>query len=182
MLCTSPDLSHSISLMSRFISNPCKQRWKILKRILRYLKGTKDIGILFKRVNGRKWRDLEGYVDGDYAFNLDNMRSQTCFVFIFFATTISWKSNLHHVVALSTTKVEFMAVIEVNEGIWLLGLIAEFGVVQEFVEVRCDNYSAIHLVKHVVFHERSKHMDVRLHFVIDLVDKGVIQVQKMHTY
>lgn len=103
-------------------------------------------------------------------------------MFTLFGTAVSWKSCLQHVVALSTTEAEFLAVTEtVKEGMWLKGLIAEFGIIQICVELKCDNQSAIHLVKHAVFHERSKHLDVRLHFVRDLVDKRMLQVQKVHT-
>lgn len=125
---------------------------------------------------------LVGFLDANYASNVDNRRSQTGFVFTLFHTAISWKSSLQHVVALSTTELEFLAVTEVvKEGIWLLGLISEFGIIQNFVEIKCDNQSAVHLVKHAIFHERSKHIDIRLHFVRNLISKETIFVSKVHT-
>lgn len=112
--------------------------------MLRDLKGTDDIGILLKKVVHRKGNSLERYVNTDYATNLDNKRSQTGFVFTLFGIAISSKLSLQHVVALSIIETKFMVVTEVvKEGIWLLGLIVEFKVVQKFVEIRCDNQNYI---------------------------------------
>lgn len=89
---------------------------------------------------------------------------------------------LQSVVALSTTEAEYMAVTEaVKEGIWLKGILRELGINQEVVTVLCDSQSAIHLVKHQAFHERSKHIDVRLHFVRDKVEQRVVEVVKVST-
>jgi len=75
-----------------------------------------------------------------------------------------------------------MAVTEaVKEAIWMRGLVAELGYVQKKVIVFCDNQSAIHLAKHQVFHERSKHIDVRMHFVRDIVSSGEVEIQKIST-
>lgn len=67
----------------------------------------------------------------------------------------------------------------VKETMWLKGIIRDFGIAQKAVTIKCDNQSTLHLVKHQVFHERSKHIDVRLHFVRDMVEKGIISVSKV---
>lgn len=119
---------------------------------------------------------VEGFVDSDYAGNLDTRKSLTGFVFTFFGTSISWKTILQSVVALSTTEAEYIAVTEaIKEALWLKGIISELGLKQEQVVVHCDNQSAIHLSKHQVFHERSKHIDVKLHFVRDVIAKGGVK-------
>ena len=83
-------------------------------------------------------------------------------------------------VALSTTEAEYIAVTEaVKETIWLQGILGELGVHQQKVIVFSDNQSTIHLTKHQFFHERSKHIDVKIHFVIDVVMKGSIVVEKV---
>lgn len=118
MLCTRPDLSHSISVLSMFMSDRGIQHWEMLKRLLRYLVGTDSLGLLFKKSKLEGENALLGYVDADYAFNIDNRRSQIGFVFTWFGTAVSWKSCLQHVVALSTTESEFLAVTEVvKEGV-----------------------------------------------------------------
>ncbi|XP_073121589.1 uncharacterized protein [Henckelia pumila] len=122
---------------------------------------------------------LVGFVDSDYARNLDIRKSLTRLVFTTFGTAISWKSVLQSVVDLSTTEDEYIAVTEgIKEALWLKGMITELGLKKEMVEVHCDNQSTIHLSKHQIFHERSKHIDVKLHIVRDIIAKGEVKVEK----
>lgn len=75
-----------------------------------------------------------------------------------------------------------MATIDaIKEYIWLKGSVKEFGVEHEIISINCDNLRAFHLAKHQVFHDRSKHIDVRLHFVKDIVNKGEVRVVKVST-
>ena len=91
---------------------------------------------------------LQGYVDADYAGDLDQRRSITGYVFAVAGCTISWKAELQDTVALSTTEAEYMAAVEASkEALWLQGLVATFGVKQEEVKIHCDSQSAIHLAK-----------------------------------
>lgn len=99
-----------------------------------------------------------------------------------FGSAISWKSCLQSVVALSTTKVGYLAIIEATkEGIWLKGILGEIEIVQGSVPIKCDNQSVLHLSKHQIFHERSKHIDVRLHFARDEVEKEIVAMVKVST-
>lgn len=137
---------------------------------------------MFKQVEEGSEDVLIGYVDSDYATNVDNMRSQTGYIFNLYGTAVSRKSSLQSVVALSTTEAEYMAITEaVKEGIWLTGMMKEFGIVQQSVNIFCDSQSALHLAKHQVFHERSKHIDVRHHFVRDVIAKGAVKMLKVTT-
>ena len=98
-------------------------------------------------------------------------------------STPSWKASLQHVVALSTTESKYTAATEaVKEALWLKGLIEELGMSQKTVEVHCDSSSAIYLSKNPAHHERTKHIDVKLHFIRNEVSKGVIKMVKVHTY
>lgn len=182
MVCTRPDMAHAISVMSRYMVDPGKSHWEGLKKILRYLKGTADYGILFKRCEDEMEASLVGYTDSDYAANLDNRRSQSGYVFNLYGAAVSWKSQLQHMVALSTTEAEYMAATEaVKEAVWLKGMISDLNIVQDVVVVRCDSQSALYLMKHQTFHERSKHIDVRLHFIREIVEKGEIKMEKVST-
>lgn len=99
-----------------------------------------------------------------------------------FGTAITWKATLQSVVALSTTEAEFTAVTEaIKEALWLKGFISELGIRQDKVVVHCDSQSAIHLSKHQVYHERSKHIDVKMHFVRDVLAKGDVSLEKIST-
>lgn len=125
---------------------------------------------------------MVGFCDSDYAANLDNRRSQSGYVFTLFNSAISWKSSLQSVVVLSTTEAEYIALTEaVKESHWLKGIVGDFGVKQGSVVIKCDSNSAICLAKHQTFHERSKHIDVRLHFIRDEVEKKEVKIEKVST-
>ncbi|KAK9179751.1 hypothetical protein WN943_028956 [Citrus x changshan-huyou] len=147
MVLTRPDLSYAVSLVSRFMSNPGKEHWRAVKWILRYLRGTTSYGLLYggERAN---YNLVEGFVDSDYAGDLDNRRSLTGFLFTLNSCTISWKASLQSVVALSTTEAEYTAAAEAfKEAIWLRGMINELGYEQSSITILCDSQSAISLSK-----------------------------------
>ncbi|XP_042019082.1 secreted RxLR effector protein 161-like [Salvia splendens] len=182
MLCTRPDLAQAISVTSRFMSDHGREHWIALKWLLRYLKGASDYGLLYRADCKDQGGALVGFCDSDYASNRDNRRSQTGYVFTLNGTAISWKSGLQHVVALSTTEAEYMAMTEaVKEAIWLKGILEDFGEKQDTVEINCDSSSALCLAKHQVFHERSKHIDVRMHFIRDEIQRGEVKMVKIST-
>ncbi|KAL1565166.1 secreted RxLR effector protein 161-like protein [Salvia divinorum] len=182
MVCTRPDLGHAISVVSRFMADPGIEHWHALKWILRYLKGTTDYGILFRREQGLHGDQLVGFSDSDYAVSYDTRKSQSGYVFTLYGSTISWRSCLQPVVALSTTEAEYIALAEaVKESFWLKGVLKDFGIDQKAVEIKCDSASAICLTKHQTFHVRSKHVDIRLHFIRDEVNKGSVRVSKVST-
>ncbi|KAG8500107.1 hypothetical protein CXB51_003710 [Gossypium anomalum] len=123
-----------------------------------------------------------GYVGSDYAGDLDKRRSTTGYVFTLAGGPISWKSTLQSTVALSTTEAEYMTITEaVKEAIWLQSMVKTLGLVQEHINVYCDSQSAIHLAKNQVYHARTKHIDVRFHFVREIIDEGKICLQKIKT-
>lgn len=140
MICTRPDLAHSISVVSRFMANPGKHHWEALKWILRYLKSSSSVGILYENKDDFEGEALAGFVDSDYAANLDTRKSQSGYIFYLYGATISWKSCLQSVVALSTTEAEYIAITEaVKEGEWLRGILGEFGIDQNYVTIHYDS-------------------------------------------
>ncbi|KAL2492629.1 cysteine-rich RLK (RECEPTOR-like protein kinase) 8 [Abeliophyllum distichum] len=120
------DVAHSISVLSRYMSNPGPSHWEALKWLLRYLKGSSNVGLTFK--HSSEGIKLKGYVDADNAIDRDNRKSVTSYVFTICDTCISWKSQLQHIVALSTTESEYVAITEaVKEALWLKGILKELG-------------------------------------------------------
>ncbi|KAH9667833.1 hypothetical protein KPL70_021191 [Citrus sinensis] len=165
MVCTRPDVANGFGLVSRFMGNPGKEHWEAAKWLLRYLKGTEEYGVVFGQVNNASSKVL-GYVDSNFVGDLDKRRSVTSFVFTLCGGAVSWKSTLQSVVTLSTTEAEYIALTEaVKEAIWLKGLVTELGLEQESVIVNCDSSSAIQLSKNPKYHKRTKHVDVRMHFI-----------------
>lgn len=123
-----------------------------------------------------------GFVDSDYAKDIDNRRSISGYVFTLGGCAISWKAQLQSTVALSTTEAEYMAVTEgLKEAIWLKGLFGELDESRNVTTVFCDNQSAIFLAKDQMFHDRTKHIDVRYHFVREVIARGDFKVSKIHT-
>ncbi|KAH9698871.1 Integrase catalytic domain-containing protein [Citrus sinensis] len=181
MVLTRPDLAHALSVVSKFMATPGKEHWKAVKWVLRYLKSTQQYGLVYGKSAG-KIAGLCGYVDSNYAGDLDRRRSLTGYMFFLDGCLVNWKASLHHVVALSTTEAEYTAATEaVKEALWLRGLITELGMTQETVEVHCDSSSAIYLSKNPAHHEKTKHIDIKLHFIRNVISKGVISMVKVHT-
>ncbi|KAG8478610.1 hypothetical protein CXB51_028417 [Gossypium anomalum] len=152
MVCSRPDLSYAVSAVSRYMANPGKEHWKAVQWILRYLRGTTDVCLQF----GRTEDGVIGYVDADFAGDLDRRRSLTGYVFTIGGCAISWKATLQTTVALSTTEAEYMAITEAcKEAIWLKGLFSELNEDLQISTVFCDSQSAIFLTKDQMFHERQ---------------------------
>ncbi|GKB81391.1 retrotransposon protein, putative, ty1-copia subclass, partial [Tanacetum coccineum] len=181
MVCTGPDIAYTVSIVSRYLANPGKNHWESVKWILKYLKGTSNVGLVYGRYQG-KHVDVDGFVDVDYAKDPDKGRSITRYVFMVHGCVVSWKGTLQHVIALSTTEAEYMALTKaVKESIWLKGLLIELGVNLWSMVVNCDNQSAIHLSRNALFHERTKHINVRYHFIREIVESKEIEVAKIGT-
>ncbi|KAG8496699.1 hypothetical protein CXB51_007954 [Gossypium anomalum] len=179
MVCSRPDLSYAVSAVSRYMANPGKEHWKAVQWILRYLRGTTDVCLQF----GRTEDGVIGYVDADFVGDLDRRRSLTGYVFTIGSCAISWKATLQTTVALSTTEAKYMAITKAcKEAIRLKGLFSELNEDLQISTVFCDSQSAIFLTKDQMFHERTKHIDVRYHFVRDIITRGDIVVSKISTH
>jgi hypothetical protein len=111
MVCSRPDLSHAMSIVSIYMANPGREHWKVVQWILRYLRGSSNACLCF----GKSRDGLFGYVDSDYAGDLDKKRSLSGYVFIVGGCAVSWKACLEAIVAMSTTKAEYMAIAEATK-------------------------------------------------------------------
>ena len=173
---TRPDLMYGVSLISRFMANQQSSHWLAAKRILRYIQGTTDFGILYKR--GRRNAGLVSYTDSNYAGDLDDRKSTSGFAFIMGSRAISWASKKQPVVSLSTTKVEYIvAALCACQCIWLRRILEQLGAEERgSTEINCDNNFTIQLSKNSVFHGRSKHIGERFHFLRDLVNDGAVKL------
>ena len=182
MVLTRPDFSHALSLISRYMASPGKEHWKAAKWVLRYLNGTLDYGLLYGKNRETNEAGLWGYVDSDYVGDLDRRRSQTRYMFMLNGCLISWKASLQHVVVLSTTEAEYTAASEaVKEALWLKGLISELGIPQKVVDIHYDSSSAIYLSINLAHHEKTKHIDIKLHLIRNVISKEVVKMVKIHT-
>ncbi|CAK9829675.1 Retrovirus-related Pol polyprotein from transposon TNT 1-94 [Anthophora retusa] len=175
-----PDIEYAVNQASQFIANYGRGHWEAVKRILRYLKGTIDYGIVYG--NSGSDRQLIGYTDADYAGCTDTRKSTSGFIFLLNGGAVSWSSQKQRVVALSTTEAEYIAVATgTKEAIWLRRMISELGYKSDKVAMYVDNQSAIKLTGNPEYHKRTKHIDVRFHFVRDVVESGEIDVAYVKT-
>ncbi|GJU79718.1 retrovirus-related pol polyprotein from transposon TNT 1-94 [Tanacetum coccineum] len=178
MICTRPDIAHAVGVVSRYMAEPGREHWEAVKRILRYIKGTPDVALCF----GDSDLIVTGYVDSDYACDLDRSKSTTGYVFTLSGRTVSWVSKLQSVIAMSTTEAEYVAAAQANkEAVWLKMLLEELGYKHEKITLFCDNQSALYLARNPTFHSKTKHIRVQYHFVRVKVEKETVDMQKIHT-
>jgi hypothetical protein len=155
MVCTRPDISNAVGIVSRYMNNPGKEHWEAVKWILRYLRGTTTHELCF----GGSDTFLQGYVDSDMASDKDSRRSTTRYAFTIGGTTVSWISKLQKVVSLSTIEAEYVASTEMSkEMIWLQRFMEELGKKQGNSRLYCDSESAIHIAKNSAFNSKTKHI------------------------
>ena len=143
---------------------------------IQILEWNRRIWDLFARQYG--YNSEVGYVDLDYASNIDDRRFTTGYVFTLLRGPICWRSTLQSLIAMSTTEAEYMAVAEAAKE--ALGLVKELGLNQG-VQLHCDIQSAIYLAKHQVYHARTKHIDVRFYKIRELTTIGEIVLKKINT-
>ncbi|GJZ72919.1 hypothetical protein Tco_0637065 [Tanacetum coccineum] len=148
---------------------------------LMYLMGTANVGLVYGTDRGNRV-DVTGFIDSDYAKDPDKGRSIMGYAFLAHGYVVSGKATLQHVVTLSTTEAGYMALMEaVKEAIWLKGLLEELGVKLNTVAVNCDHQGAIHLSRNHVFHERTKHINVRYHFMREVLEANTVEVLNVGT-
>jgi hypothetical protein len=131
------------------MAHPTEQHWKAPRDILRYLNGTKDVGIVFKKDTG----NFQGYCDADYAGDIDTRRSTTGYVFLLNGGAVSWSSKLHHTVAVSTAEAEYMSAADaVKETLWLRKLLVDFDLdITQPILIMCDNQATNKLLLNLLF-------------------------------
>ena len=178
MVCTRPDIAYVVGVVSRFLSNPSKEHWVAVKWILRYLRGTSKFCLCYG--NGKP--ELSGYSDADYAGDVDSRKSTSGCMMIFAGGAVSWQLRLQKCVTLSTTEAEYIAITEGGkELLWMQKFLQELGLKQEKTILYCDSMSAIYLSKNPVLHSRSKHIDVKYHWVREKLEEKLFLLEKVHT-
>ena len=172
-LATRPDISFAVSTVARFASKPGPAHWEAVKRIFRYLAGTRDLWLSY----GETKRTLLGYTDADGSMAEDR-RAISGYAFLVDGGAVSWSSKRQEIISLSTTESEYVAATHgMKEALWLRSLISEaFGTLKDATVMFCDNQSAIALARDHQYHARTKHIDVRYHFIRWVVERGVVRL------
>jgi len=168
MTITRPNLSITVGVVSQFMQTTRKPHLDAVKRILRYIKHTLQCGIFYET---KSQLQVHGYTDVDWADNVLDRKSTSGFMFSFGSGAVSWSSRKQPTVALSSTEAEYRnAAIAACEVVWLQKLLSYLGqLVDAHVVIYCDNISSILLVNNPVYHARTKHIEVRYHFIREKV-------------
>ena len=179
---TRPDIAFTVTMLSRQLSKPSEEHYDIAKRVLRYLKGTQDDGILYQATSTDQLT-FELYVDADYANDKGTRRSTSGYLLYLNRCLISWKSKLQNIVALSTSEAEYISMsYGLQEALWIKTLLLELKLNFKLpIIVYEDNQSTIKMAENPTLHQRSKHIDIRHHFIRDLVKSKTIDIKYCET-
>ena len=172
---TRPDIAFAVGSAARFCSNPDATHWTAVKRILRYLKGTSDLGIKYQKEPSNF---LHGYADADWAGDIDDRKSTSGYCFMMSGGAVSWSSKKQSCVALSTAESEYLALSSATqEALWLRHIMADMGEQQlDPTPINEDNQAAIMMSKNFQFHGRAKHIAIRYHFIHEHLANGNISL------
>lgn len=176
---TRPDINYAVNALSRYNEKPDETHWTGVKRIFRYLKGSIDRKITYKKDSSI----LEGFCDADWGSDEETRKSTTGYVFTLQSGAITWCTRRQKTVALSTTEAEFQSMVAaIQEAIWLKRMELEiFPNATKTLVLHCDNRGAIQLATNNSYSARTKHIDIKEKFVREKLESGDIQLRYLRT-
>lgn len=181
-LTTRLDIAYAVNLVSRFMKNPGEVHWRACKRILRYLQGTKPTGLMFKG-NDSKELYIEAYSDADWGGDHNDRKSTTGFIILINGSVVGWTSKKQATVALSTAEAEYMAIsATVQEVKWISQLLMELEFPMKLpIKLFSDNQAAISISTNDINHSRTKHIDIRHHYIRDAIKNKEVELSWVDT-
>ena len=182
MLGTRPDLAFTVASLGRHAATPGEEHCRALERAFRYLRATSDWKLVFQQgvANGLV---LHGYADADWASDTSDRKSTSGYVFLLAGGAVSWSSKKQSSVALSSTEAEYIAGAHAaKEVVWLRRLLSELGLTSDnSTTLLMDNQSAMTIARNPEFHDRTKHIEVRYHFLRVKVENGELELEYVPT-
>lgn len=179
MICTRPDVSYALSMVSRYQDNHGESRWMTIKNILKYLRRTKDMFLVYGE---RDELRATGFSDESFQTDKDDSRSQLGWVFMLNGGAVPWKISKHKLLANSTCESDYIAAsVAAKEATWLKNFIGDIGIVpgiSDPLEVFCDNEGAVVLTKEPKDHGRSRHILRKYDYVRNQVEDRDIVVSR----
>ncbi|XP_014490299.1 uncharacterized protein LOC106753033 [Vigna radiata var. radiata] len=173
------DIMHSLCLYARFQSDPKESHLTVVKRILKYLKGTKNLGLWYP--NGTNMF-LTGYSDSNFGGCKLDRKSTSGTCHLLGSSLISWNSKKQAYVALSTTEAEYIAAGSCcAQSLWIKSQLEAYGIRIDNIPLKCDSTSAINLTKNPILHSKTKHIEIRHHFIRDHINRGEIKIEYVDT-
>ncbi|GJV80523.1 retrotransposon protein, putative, ty1-copia subclass [Tanacetum coccineum] len=182
--CTRPDVAFAQNMTSRFQQNPGELHWTAVKNILKYLRNTKDMFLVYGGNPSTELR-VECYCDAGFETDRDDTKSQTGYVFVLNGGAVDWKSSKQSTTAMSATESEYIAASEAAmEAVWIRKFISGLGIVptiNEPLNMYCDNSAAVHYANEPGVQRGARHYQRRYHYVRECVELGEIRILKVHT-
>ncbi|KAJ9553326.1 hypothetical protein OSB04_017371 [Centaurea solstitialis] len=185
MLCTRADVAYSVSVTSRYQQNPGEPHWVAVKNILKYLRRTKDMFLVFG--GSEDEISVKGYSDASFQIDRDDFRSQSGYVLLGFSFVgaISWKSSKQDTIADSTTEAEYIAASDAaKEAVWLRNFLSDLRVVASVsrpIDIFCDNSGAVAQAKEPREHHKSRHVLRKYHLIREIIGRGDVRICKIPT-
>ncbi|KAJ9557122.1 hypothetical protein OSB04_011736 [Centaurea solstitialis] len=183
MLCTRPDVAYSVSVTSRYQQNPGEPHWVAVKNILKYLRRTKEMFLVFG--GSEDEISVTGYSDASFQTDRDDFRSQSGYVFTLNGGAISWKSSKQDTIADSTTEAEYIAACDAaKEAVWLRNFLSDLRVVASIsrpIDIFCDNSGAVAQAKEPREHHKSRHVLRKYHLIREIIGRGDVRICKIPT-
>ncbi|XP_062020716.1 secreted RxLR effector protein 161-like [Rosa rugosa] len=169
-----PDISYSVGVCARFQANPKESHLEAVKRIIRYVSGTMNCGFYFTFDTNVEIAD---YSDADWRGNLKDRKSTSSGCFFVGNNMVAWHSKKQNCISLSTAEAEYVAAGSCcTQMLWMKQMLRDYGISKGKLTIFCDNSSAINISKNPVQHSRTKHIDMRYHFIRDLVEKEILEL------
>jgi hypothetical protein len=169
-----PDIVFAVGLCARFQTAPKESHLTAVKRIFRYLVGTTDLGLWYSKGS---CFDLTAYCDADYAGDKIERKSTSGTCQFLGNALISWSCRKQNTIALSTTEAEYVSAANCcSQVLWIRNQLEDFSIRYTNIPILCDNTSAINLSKNPIQHSRSKHIEIKHHFIRDHVNKKEIEL------
>ncbi|KAJ9540535.1 hypothetical protein OSB04_027041 [Centaurea solstitialis] len=183
MLCIRPDVAYSVSVASRYQQNPGESHWVAVKNILKYLRRTKEMFLVFGGTEDEI--SVTGYSDASFQTDRDDFRSQSGYVFTLNGGAISWKSSKQDTIADSTTEAEYIAACDAaKEAVWLKNFLSDLRVVTSIsrpIDIFCDNSGAVAQAKEPRDHHKSRHVLRKYHLIREIIGRGDVRICKIPT-
>ncbi|GKB85462.1 retrotransposon protein, putative, ty1-copia subclass [Tanacetum coccineum] len=182
--CTHPDVAFAQNIISRFQQNPSELHWTDVNNILKYLRNTKYMFLVYGGDIKRELR-VSCYTDAGYLTDTDDLKSQTGYVFVLNGGVVDWKSTKQSIFATSSAEAEYIAASDASkEVVWVRKFIAGLGVVptiEEPIKMYCDNTGSITIANESRITKGTRHYRAKVQYLRKVIEYGDVKLEKVHT-
>jgi transposase InsO family protein len=181
-VCTIPDITFVVGMLGRYQSDPSLDHWRAVKKVIRYLQGTKDYMLMYRRTENL---EVIGYSDSDFAGYIDSRKSTSGYIFLMASGAVSWRSAKQTLTTTSTMEAEFVSCFEAtSHGVWLKSFISRLRIMDSIsrpLRIYCDNSAAFFMAKNNKSGSRSKHIDIKYLAIRESIQEKKVVIKHVST-